>query len=260
MSLNVFLPVRISRNRVTVLGACLLMALLTGCNDQQRAPTMPPQAAPLSVQPPAMPEPQASRDIVDWFNDYYEFAAADIEAHRERYLPVVANALGVKASAKSVLGDPEVARIEALDHKVGYLAIGGANDDSELTMAAYTAVDGRQVLVVDSTICVDDCDMHVEVFGHDASGRLALLPADALFPSLTASELVTPGEVLPKRFRHLTPMLRYRPLPNGRDIEVSTWFGAQAEDDHNRWEPDDAGAMGTLALRWDAASGRFVRP
>ena len=246
--------------RVSIAGLCagFVLLLSAGCNIHDSPRTATPQA---SAQPTKVAaEPVPATDIVSWFTDYYQFAAEDIVSHPYRYLPVVHNALNIKASAQAVLEDPEVARIEALDRSVGYLSIGGANDDSELTMALYKTQDGSGVLVVDSTICVDGCDIHVEIFGRDATSHLALLPTMKVFPEIAASEFVTPGEVMPKRFAGITPTLRYRPLANGRDVEVSTWFGDQLEGDHARWEPDDMGAMSEIILHWDAALGKFVRP
>lgn len=252
--------------RVWMPGLCagLMVLVCLGCSgsDNTQALASPGIAAPAKTTVPAnVPGPVApATDILEWFNDYYQFAAEDIASHPDRYLPVIHNALDAKANAQAILKDPEVARIEALDHSTGYLSIGGANDDSELTMALYKSQDGNGVLVVDSTICVDGCDIHVEVFGRDMAGRLVLLPTARIFPQLNVIEFVTPGEALPKRFANITPTLRYRPLANGRDIEVSTWFGDQLEEDHERWEPDDMGAMSEIILHWDAALGKFVRP
>ena len=232
---------------------------LQGCSERDTSVASAPQPAAAPAPANAATAPAPATGIVTWFNEYYRYAAADIGSNPDRYLPVMHNAFAAKASAEAIFKDPEVARIEALDHKAGYLSIGGANDDSELTMAAYTSQNGGEMLVVDSTICVDDCAIRVDVFGHDGAGKLVLLPTAQVFPALDAIDFVTPGEAMPKQFTGITPSLRYRPLPNGRDVEVSTWFGAQAQEEHERWAPDDMGVMGTVTLRWDSALGKFVR-
>ena len=53
-------------------------------------------------------------------------------------------------------------------------------------MATNIAHDGRQILMVDSTICVEGCDIHVDVFMRDATGQLVLLPATEFLPEIHA--------------------------------------------------------------------------
>ena len=249
------------RYHVWLQGLCIgfMFVALQGCSERNTSVASAPQPATVPAPAKGATAPAPVTDIVTWFNEYYRYAAADIGNNPDRYLPVMHNAFAAKASAEAVFKDAEVARIEALDHKTGYLAIGGANDDSELTMAAYKSKNGGEILVVDSTICVDDCDIHVDVFGHDSAGKLVLLPTAQVFPALNAIDFVTPGEAMPKQFAGITPSLRYRPVPNGRYVEVSTWFGARAQEDHERWAPDDMGVMGTVTLLWDSALGKFVR-
>ncbi|MDN5782016.1 MAG: hypothetical protein L0H23_08350 [Luteimonas sp.] len=239
-------------------GAWKLHAISVSQPGLRSAPTAPPLPETPVVE--AAAAGSSTADIVVWFGDYYQYATADIGAHPERYLPVLENALDAGATAQAVLADASIARVEALDHEIGYLALGGALDDSELTLATYRSGDGRVLLVVGSSICVDECSQRVDVFVRDAVGRLAPLANASVFPEVGASEFIVPGVVMPTQFVGVTPSIDFRPLPNGRDLELSAWFGDEAENEVAMQSPQLAGRVTRkLVLRWNPAQGRFTR-
>lgn len=230
---------------------CLLIAGCRSADDAAGVASVP------SGTPGAM---VPAVDIHEWFAAYYAYAKADLQAHPQRYLPVIFNAVDAGADAERLLADGQLARVEAIDHRVGFLALGGALDDSELTMAVYLPAHGTPRLLVSSSICVDGCDQHVEVFTREASGQLALLPGHGMLPTIAPEEFLRPGVAMPLQFQGVTPLVDYRPQADGRGLVASAWFGDEAEDAVRQSQETADGVTRPLALRWDAASGVFARP
>lgn len=242
-----------------MVAACLLFAGCQPADDAAGGAAMPGQA--LAVAPSAAPLAMAPvTDIDEWFAAYYVYAKADLQAHPERYLPVIFNAVDAGADARRLLADDQLARVQAVDHRVGFLALDGALDDSELTMAVYTPSHGVPRLLVSSSICVDECNQHVEVFTRDAGGQLVLLPGHGMLPAIAPADFLKPGVVMPAQFEGVTPSVDYRPLADGRGLVASAWFGDEAENVIRQSSGNADGATRPLALHWDAARGEFVRP